>query len=346
MNTLSKILIILTLIIVVTGIIIIKYQKIETHSKNSTQDLSIFDKERKENETIKNKKEPLNNVHLGKKKVTKEVFKDRVQTVKSSLKKATGDVLAIVEGDEITKKELKSQYKKLLPKYQDMFKNNKDGYLEQLISRKILVQKATEKGYIADDNSSKSKEEAGIQKLISDIVNEIDIPESDIKQFYQENKGQMRGAPYEQVKNDIRNYLLQQKQDELTQQYIEEISKEADVTLNEDWIAEQLAAKPKNPLTDALQNKLPTVLDLGSEMCIPCKKMIPIFAELEKELAGKANVILLQIDDYRDLASKYNVRVIPTQIFFDKNGEQYWRHEGFLSKEDILAKLKETGAEL
>jgi len=156
----------------------------------------------------------------------------------------------------------------------------------------------------------------------------------------------MQGAGYEQVKNDIRSYLAQQKQGEIVEHYIDEIRQEADVVLNEDWIARQIAAKPINPLTEAFANGLPTVLDLGSDTCVPCQMMMPIFAELEKELAGKANVILLQIADYRDLANKYKVRVIPTQIFFDQNGEQYWRHEGFLSKEDIIKKLKETGADL
>jgi thioredoxin 1 len=74
--------------------------------------------------------------------------------------------------------------------------------------------------------------------------------------------------------------------------------------------------------------------------------MKPIFAELEEELEGKANILILEIADYRDLGNEYQVRVIPTQIFFDQAGKQYWRHEGFLSKEDIIDKIKETGAEL
>ena len=96
----------------------------------------------------------------------------------------------------------------------------------------------------------------------------------------------------------------------------------------------------------SLNNGLPTVLDLGSSSCIPCKMMKPIFAELETELADKANILLLDISEYNTLADKYEVRVIPTQIFFDSEGKQYWRHEGFLAKEDILKKLQETGAEL
>ncbi len=363
MNNLTKILIVAALIIVVAVVIILKNQPAESEKEtaessdvgtvtvpsDSTNDLIAEEGEICDTIlTIADNytKDTLSETNIEEANSKQENVQETEKNVQPKQKTATGDVLAIVAGEEITKKELESEYKKLSPQYKDMFKNDKDLYLEQLIIKQLLVQKATEKGYIPAGNTNQSKEDTGIQKLISELGNDVDIAESELEQFYQENKGQMQGAAYEQVKNDIRNYLIQQKQGEQTQQYIEEIRQEADVILNEEWLAEQLAAKPKNPLTDALKNGIPTVLDLGSDSCVPCQMMMPIFDELETELAGKANVILLQIADYRDLANKYQVRVIPTQIFFDQNGEQYLRHEGFLSKEDILKKLKETGAEL
>lgn len=356
---LKNIVIIVALIIVVAVVIVLKNQPTESEKVSEessdletvavpleqTNDLISSEKE-EESQAETDTKEQVEIVKEEPETAKKEILKETKQTVQSKQKKATGDVLAIVAGEEITEKELESEYKKLSTQYKDMFKNDKDLYLEQLIIKQLLVQQATEKGYIPADNSSQSQEDTGIQQLIAELGTDIDIDESELEQFYQENKGQMQNASYEQVKNDIRNYLVQQKQGELVQQYIEDVRQGADVILNEAWIAKQLAAKPKNPLTEALQNGLPTVLDLGADSCVPCQMMMPIFEELEKELKGKANVILLQTADYRDLSNKYKVRVIPTQIFFDQNGEQYWRHEGFLSKEDIISKLKETGAEL
>jgi thioredoxin 1 len=110
-------------------------------------------------------------------------------------------------------------------------------------------------------------------------------------------------------------------------------------------VTETKIAPPKNPLTLALTNGKPTVLDFGADYCQPCKMMKPIFEELEKEYQSKANVILLDINEYRDLTNEYKVRLIPTQIFFDKDGKPYWRHEGFLSKQEIVKKLIELGIE-
>ena len=73
--------------------------------------------------------------------------------------------------------------------------------------------------------------------------------------------------------------------------------------------------------------------------------MKPIFEELQDEYRGRANILLIEIYDYRNLASQYGVRAIPTQIFFDAKGKETWRHVGFLSKEEIVKQLDELGVQ-
>lgn len=97
------------------------------------------------------------------------------------------------------------------------------------------------------------------------------------------------------------------------------------------------AAPPKTPL--------PKLLDLGSKGCIPCKLMAPILEELKTQYADKFEVEFIDIHKNRVPAETYDIRVIPTQIFFDAKGRELWRHEGFMSKEDILGKWKELGVD-
>ena len=261
-------------------------------------------------------------------------------------KKAEKYILALVNNSQITESYFDKNFDNSPQQYKDMFKNDKEGFLDQMIIKELLFQKAQEKGYdvdIAESDEEKLKDKA-IEKLIMVISSEIEITDEEMINFYHENESNMKGASFEQVKSDIRNYLVQQKQGEVIDQYIEELKSSAQIILNEEWIKIQQDARPKNPLTEALKNGKPTVLDLGAGTCIPCKMMKPIFTELKKDYEGKANILLLEISDYRDIANKYKVRVIPTQIFFDKNGKQYWRHEGFLSKEEIIKKINESGA--
>jgi len=89
---------------------------------------------------------------------------------------------------------------------------------------------------------------------------------------------------------------------------------------------------------------LPRMIDLGADKCIPCKKMAPILVELREAYAGKATIEFIDVWKSPEAGRPYEIRVIPTQIFFDREGNEVWRHEGFLAREDIVAKLKELGA--
>jgi thioredoxin 1 len=99
-------------------------------------------------------------------------------------------------------------------------------------------------------------------------------------------------------------------------------------------------------LTTSVQNEkknLPRVVDLGRGKCIPCKMMAPILEELKKEYEGRAIISVVDIGVYPAEARKYRIRVIPTQIFINSEGEEVFRHEGFMSKKDIIKKLHEMG---
>ena len=104
----------------------------------------------------------------------------------------------------------------------------------------------------------------------------------------------------------------------------------------------EAAAQPDIPVS----GRLPLLLDLGSDECIPCKEMAPILEELKSEFAGIFQIQFMDIRKEPPLAEVYNVRVMPTQIFFDASGKELFRHEGFYSRQDILSKWKELGIEL
>jgi thioredoxin 1 len=93
---------------------------------------------------------------------------------------------------------------------------------------------------------------------------------------------------------------------------------------------------------------IPKLMDLGSTSCIPCKQMAPVLAELKKDYAGRFDVEFVDVGlkGNLPLAQEYGIRLIPTQIFFGKDGKELWRHEGFLGKDDILAKWEELGVRL
>lgn len=88
-----------------------------------------------------------------------------------------------------------------------------------------------------------------------------------------------------------------------------------------------------------------TMLDLGAKSCIPCKMMAPILEKLEKEYKGRADVVFIDVRQNPDAGKKYGIRAIPTQIFYNKKGEEVSRHEGFLDEQNIRSALDRLLAE-
>lgn len=105
-------------------------------------------------------------------------------------------------------------------------------------------------------------------------------------------------------------------------------------------------AAAKADSTKPTEIKLPRLVDLGATKCVPCKLMAPILEELDRDFKGKLDVVFIDVWENSGAGNEYRIRVIPTQIFFAPDGKELFRHEGFFSREDILAKWKELGHEM
>ncbi|MBW2050126.1 MAG: thioredoxin fold domain-containing protein [Deltaproteobacteria bacterium] len=86
-----------------------------------------------------------------------------------------------------------------------------------------------------------------------------------------------------------------------------------------------------------------TMVDLGANQCIPCKMMAPIIEKLEKNYRGKAAIVFIDVWKDKEPTKRFGIRAIPTQIFFDKEGKEVYRHTGFMGEADIVGQLKKMG---
>lgn len=88
-----------------------------------------------------------------------------------------------------------------------------------------------------------------------------------------------------------------------------------------------------------------TMVDIGAKECVPCKMMAPILDELKKEYEGKAAIIFIDVWKNREQGQRFGIRAIPTQIFYDKDGNEVFRHQGFMDKQSIETVLARLGVE-
>jgi thioredoxin 1 len=114
------------------------------------------------------------------------------------------------------------------------------------------------------------------------------------------------------------------------------------------WKIVQSSNNPRSGITSSTEKKtqrtgLPKMIDLGTTTCTPCKMMIPVMEELESNYSDQMIVEFINTAENPDKASEYGISVIPTQIFFDKNGKELTRHTGYISKEDIISTFLKYG---
>ncbi|MCE5198154.1 MAG: thioredoxin family protein [Armatimonadota bacterium] len=87
----------------------------------------------------------------------------------------------------------------------------------------------------------------------------------------------------------------------------------------------------------------PGVMEFTAQWCEPCRGMKSIVDKIKSDYRGRLNVMTVDIDQNPDLTQKYNVTAVPVLLFYDKNGKQVTRHEGYLPSDEFRTQLSQMG---
>lgn len=89
------------------------------------------------------------------------------------------------------------------------------------------------------------------------------------------------------------------------------------------------------PLKEAVPEV--TFIELGSVNCIPCRMMQPVMKQVEQKYGAKVKVVFHDVwtPQGEGYGRQYRIRTIPTQVFLDKTGREYARHEGFFDFQSL-----------
>lgn len=90
--------------------------------------------------------------------------------------------------------------------------------------------------------------------------------------------------------------------------------------------------------SEIIKENKPVLVDFYATWCGPCQLMHPILDDVKEAVGDKASILKIDVDKNQELASKYQVRGVPTIMVF-KNGEQLFRQSGVLQKNELVELL-------
>ena len=216
--------------------------------------------------------------------------------------------------------------------------------LENLAARQLLVTLAKAKTPESKDAAASDEREL-IQNYFMGLVANVEVSDAEVATFYEENKDACGGATLDQVKDQIRQLVLQQKQQDVIDAHVRTLGQHISIEVSAAWTKEQAILARDNSVDKARSSGKPSLVDFGSTGCRPCDMLAPILDTLKEKYAGKLNVLFVHVGQEQILAARYGIQSIPMQFFYDKDGKEVFRHTGFWPQVEIEKKLTEMGVE-
>lgn len=250
-------------------------------------------------------------------------------------------VLVVGDDLEITRSDIRA----MIDAQPDQVKQQLEQFtlliLKEEAARRVLTNEAEKAGLSADGRN----ETETIQALLRKKAGTPAVGEAEIKAFYRENREMMGGASFDTVRDRIRQYLLQEKQQQAVTAYIDSLGETAGLRIDKDWTADAVRRVRDNPVDRARQSGKPSMIEFGATGCIPCDRMQPILDKVRKKYGDALNVVFVHVRENPILGSRFGIRSIPVQVFYDKDGKETFRHTGFYAEAEVMKQIEKLGVE-
>lgn len=251
-------------------------------------------------------------------------------------------VIAQCEGITVTPKDLDAQIEKLADSMRVQARKYTVYALERYLTSRLILAEA--KDWAKKSARTAASDDQLLKDYLAANTPKFEVSDKEAEEFYKEHASIFAGAPYEQVKGAVAYFVRDRKISEAQSEFTGLAGKRHRILVSDSWIRSEHERWSKNPVEQARLSGRPTYVNFGVIGC--CDKMNPVTQALSSEYGGGLNVVFVHAGTEEVLSHLYGVNTIPVQFLFDKDGRLLLRHEGNLTKEQVLAKFAESGVNL
>jgi thioredoxin 1 len=244
---------------------------------------------------------------------------------------------------QITQLDIDAVIAKQLPQFQQELRKNAFFVLEQEAAGRLIKKLAKESLSRQNKDVNSMDDNQLVNTFFEDITKDINVASGDIEKFYKENESVFCGTPLEKVRGQIGSFVLQDKKQKFVDEYVKNVGQRIDIQVSDAWAKQQAEFAKDNPLDKARANGKVTLAVFSAKSCCGPDKMLPVIDTIRAKYNDKVNIVYIEPQKEQILSARYGIRSIPAQVFYNANGKEFFRHSGFFSDADIVAKLTEIG---
>ncbi len=251
-------------------------------------------------------------------------------------------VIAQCESTTVTAADLDAQIGKLTGSTRDQARRYQVYALERYITNQLMLVEAKE--WTKNNKGTASSDDQLITSYLTAHTPKFEVTDKEAEDFYKEHANLFGGSAFEQVRTTVIYYVRDEKTAAAEDQFTSSAGKRHKILVSDGWMGSEYQRWARNPVEQARVSGRPTYVNFGVIGC--CDKMNPVTQALRTEYGERLNVVFVHVGEEEVLSDLYGIRTIPVQFLFDKEGRLLLRHEGFMSKEQVLAGFSEGGIDL
>ena len=208
---------------------------------------------------------------------------------KARIEKLPKGIVLQTKEIQIDEKFLQKTIQKVDPEQRSQYEKNLFFFLEQEIVNEIILHEARRAG--AKPNSS---DEEVIQKYLDEKVSGVKVTQQEMEEFYKENKDSFGGVSFENVKDDLHRYLLEEKRSEAIRSYKRTVGEGWDILVDAEWTEKQNLLSKDNFVDKARLSGKPTMVEFGAHRLRPLRHDAAHPGKPQKKISGQAEYCIRQ----------------------------------------------------